>query len=85
MSRDVLMWERTGRTNSYADLMQKQDMAPMYALAHLASRRLGLFVGDLAAFEATCDLEPIGDDDEVEAAADPTRPARSTVRRSRSR
>lgn len=86
MSRDVLMWEKTGRDRSYAALMRQQDMVPMYALAYVASRRAGLFDGTLEQFETTCDLEPYDDDDQEGDDADrPTRPARSTTRRSRSR
>lgn len=81
-SRDVLMWERRAHANSYARLQSQQDMAPMYEIAHVAARRLGLFEGDLPTFEATCDLEAREAD---EADVDPTKPARSTGRQSRSR
>jgi hypothetical protein len=75
-SRDVLVWEKRGRDNSYSDLMRRQDMGPLYAIAHIAARRLGLYDGDLATFEATCDLEPLADEDEEdEGEEDPTRPA----------
>jgi hypothetical protein len=84
-SRDILVWEMGGRDRSYAALMQRQDMAPMYEIAHQASVRAGQFSGSLAAFQSTCDIEVAPDDEETAAAADPTRPARSTTRRSRSR
>ncbi len=84
-SRDVLMWEKTGRDRSYAALMKQQDMVPLYALAYVASRRAGLYTGTQADFEETCDLE-MAPDEEADAEADrPTRPVRSTTRRSRSR
>jgi hypothetical protein len=85
VSRDILVWEKGGRDRSYAALMVKQDMAPLYEIAHQASVRAGRFAGSLAAFESTCDIAVAPPDEETDAASVPTRPARSTARRSRSR
>ena len=74
LSRDVLVWERTGKGRSFGTLMEDISMIAMYHLAWIASRRLGYFVGDLAEFEATCEVG-LETDEEGDAAPDPTRPA----------
>ena len=70
-SRDVVMWEKTGKGRSLGRLAESPTMGDLYSLAHVACRRLGKFTGDLAAFEETVDLEF-----EEDGAADPTRRAR---------
>ena len=69
-SRDTLVWERTTRGASLAQLSEGLKIADMYRIAHIASRRLGLFSGDLKSFEETCEIES-RDTPEV----DPTQPA----------
>ena len=72
-ARDVLVWEKTSKTHrTFAQLVRDQSMVDLYRIAHIAARRLGMFTGDLPAFESTCDLEQL---EEEESSADPTRPA----------
>lgn len=73
LSRDVLAWERRHRDNSFARLRDNLTMVAQYQLAHIAARRTGQFDGDLAAFESTCDLMPVPDE-ESEGELDPTNP-----------
>jgi hypothetical protein len=70
-ARDVLVWEKTGRGKTFKGLMDQLAMVDLYRLAHIASRRLGLFNGDLKAFEET--VEVIFEEEEAEP--DPTQPA----------
>lgn len=72
-ARDVLTWEKRHRDNSFARLKDNLTMTAQYQLAHIAARRLGCFDGDLAEFEATCDLMPV-DESEDEQEVDPTSP-----------
>jgi hypothetical protein len=69
-SRDVLVWERTSKGNSFGSLRDGLHMGDLYRIAHIASRRLGLFTADLKTFEETCEL-----DFDEEEEPDPTRPA----------
>jgi hypothetical protein len=77
--RDVLAWERVTK-KSYSALMTNMNVVDMYRMAHLAARKRGLFVGELAEFEATVDVGFPGGRKEVEEEPepDPTRRARST-------
>jgi hypothetical protein len=70
-ARDVLVWEKSSRDNSYARLMSNQRMTDIYRIAHIAAKRLGLYSDDLATFEKTCDVENVPED---EAESDPTSP-----------
>ena len=71
-SRDVYVWEKTSRDKvSFQQLMETLQMTEMYRLAHIASRRQGMFSGTLDEFAAGCILHF---DPEVEE-ADPTPPA----------
>lgn len=72
-ARDVLVWERTTKYASVSKLSENTSMVDLYKLAHIASRRLGMFTGSLKDFEETCDLdfEHTTDDDEP----DPTQTA----------
>lgn len=72
-SRDVVVWEKTGKGRSFSALMDDLRMGEMYRLAWIASRRLGLYRGELSEFETTVDLEF-----DVEEAPDPTPPGAST-------
>lgn len=56
-SRDVVMWEKTGKGRSLSRLSEDPHMSDLYSLAHIAVRRLGLFQGSLPDFETSVDLE----------------------------
>lgn len=49
-SRDVYMWEKTGKGRSLAQLRDNPSMAANYEIAYQAARRERLFVGSLAEF-----------------------------------
>jgi len=68
-TRDIVTWERGGKDRSFSQFGETMRMGDMYGLAHAASKRQGLFSGDLATFEATVDLELVAEGD-----ADPTKP-----------
>jgi hypothetical protein len=72
--RDILAWERATK-GTFAVLLSNRSFGAYYRIAHHAARRLGMFDGDLAEFERTCDVEfpegKEGADDEP----DPTQPA----------
>lgn len=70
--RDILVWERTGQNRAFSRMMDDLKMADLYDLAYIASKRLGLFDGTAAAFEASADVAPHG---EPEAEEGPTPPA----------
>jgi hypothetical protein len=70
-SRDVLVFEKTNRGTSISSLLTEQKMGDLYKLAHIASRRQGLFDGSLAEFEKTCELKFTEETEEP----DPTQPA----------
>lgn len=72
-TRDVLMWEKTGRDRSLTGLTEKLHVADMYEIAYLAAKRQGLFDGARAEFEASVELDFQEDQD----AADPTSAAPS--------
>lgn len=70
-ARDVLLWERATKYASVSKLGENPSMTDLYGLAYHASRRQGLFTGNLEEFEKTCDLDfERGGDDEP----DPTQP-----------
>ena len=51
-SRDVLVWEKTSRSNeTYIDLITGMSLVKFYRLAHIAAKRQDLFSGKLADFE----------------------------------
>lgn len=70
-SRDVLTWEKTGKGRNLSVLRESLGMTDLYRLAHIASRRQGLFDGDLKTFEETVELDLDDEDEEP----DPTQPA----------
>jgi hypothetical protein len=70
-ARDIVMWEKVAKGRSLGKLGDNPSMSDLYSLAHVASRRLGLYAGSLADFETGVDLEFQSAADE---AADPTRP-----------
>lgn len=71
-SRDLYVWERTGRDRSLAKLLESASIASCYELAHITAVRLGKFTGSLDAFAATNDLEF-----REEEEPDPTQPDHS--------
>lgn len=84
LSRDVLVWERTGKGRSFGTLMDDISMVAVYHLAWIAARRLGHFSGDLKVFEETCEVDMETDDEETAGEPDPTQPAQLAVASSRS-
>lgn len=77
-SRDIVVWEKRtasgkGGPRSFAQLMSDLRMTDMYIIAHVASKRLGLFEGSQADFEQGVDLEF-----DIEEEPDPTPPEAST-------
>lgn len=72
-SRDVYIWEKLGKGRTLAQLKDNLQMADMYQLAHLASKRQQLFTGSLEEFTDTVDLDFEEEEDEG-----PTRPGAST-------
>lgn len=76
-SRDVVMWEKTGKGRSLSKVANDPNMTALYELAHLASRRTKQFDGSLDEFIASVDIdvqEPQGEDEGVNAG--PTQRAR---------
>ena len=73
-SRDVYVWERTGKGRTLQTFMENLSLASCYEIAHIAARRQQTHAGTLAEFAASCDL-----DFEEEAAGgdepDPSPPA----------
>lgn len=76
-SRDVLAWERKTKLTA-RHLLDKMPMVELYKIAHLAATRQGLYDGDYAEFESTCDIDVKDDDDDGDGPADPTRPDHTT-------
>lgn len=68
-SRDVYVWEKTGRSRKMGQLgsLGEISMVALYELAHLAAKRQQLFIGSLEDFTSSVDLELL-----AEEAADPT-------------
>lgn len=74
-SRDVYVWERTGKGRTLRGFLESVSMASCYELAHIAARRQQTFTGTLAEFADTHDLD--FREDEQDGEPDPTRPAPS--------
>lgn len=55
-SRDIYLWEKTGRGRSFQRLTSDLHMEWMYEVAHIASRRQQLFTGSLDEFVNSCEL-----------------------------
>ncbi|OLT46489.1 hypothetical protein BJF85_16735 [Saccharomonospora sp. CUA-673] len=49
-SRDIYVWEKTGKGRSLATLRDNPTMAANYEIAYQAARRQRLFVGTMAEF-----------------------------------
>ena len=69
--RDVMAWERKGKDRSVARLTKDMRMTDLFALAHTAAVRQGLYTGDLRDFEESVEVDVADNDEEAE---DPTRP-----------
>lgn len=76
-SRDVFAWEKTTKGNkSFVDLLNEPTLTDLYRVAHLACWRQGLFTGNQAEFEATCEVTA-GFEEEEDEEPDPTGSAAS--------
>lgn len=84
LTRDMLAWERTAKGKTFQQFSENISLIEVYRLTHIAARRLGLFAGSLQEYEATCEID-MDDDEEAGEEPDPTPPAPSTGRSSRSR
>jgi len=71
-TRDIAQWEKTTKGASFAGLQSEMKAVDLYKITFLASVRQNLYVGTLADFEKSVDLDVLDDED---VAADPTRPA----------
>lgn len=71
-TRDVLVWEKTGRDRSLTGLMETLRISDLYEIAYVSAKRQGHFDGSRADFEGCMDL----DFEEEAGAADPTTAAR---------
>jgi hypothetical protein len=57
-TRDVMQWEKRNKGKSALQFEQgTATLTDLYAIAHIASVRQGLYEGNLNQFEAECDLE----------------------------
>lgn len=74
-SRDVYMWERTGRDRSLQSFMSDISLSACYEIAHIAARRQQTFAGTLEEFAASHDLD--FREEQVEEEPDPTQPGAS--------
>lgn len=68
-SRDVAFWEKTHRGKKMADL-NEPAVLDLYAIAHIAARRHGMFSGTVEEFIDTNDITQEADEE-----PDPTRSA----------
>lgn len=81
-SRDIYVWERTGKGRSLGMLADNVPMVEMYPIAHITCKRLGEDVpAKLEDFAAAYALDWSEDDD----ATDPTQPEPLPESSSRSR
>lgn len=75
-SRDVLVWEKTSRTDeTMADLIRAMSVSKYYRLAHISARRQDLPVPkDRAEFETSwqVDLGEAPEDDDTPTPGDPS-------------
>lgn len=63
-SRDVLVWEKTGKGRNVSKFRNAMEMRDLYALAHIASRRQGLYSGELRDFEESVEIDIVEDEDD---------------------
>ena len=72
-SRDILVWEKTSRTNeTYIDLITGMSLVKFYRLAHIAAKRQGVFTGKLAEFEQAYLLTLPVEEEVLPTQGDPT-------------
>lgn len=74
-SRDVYMWERTGKGRTLHGFMEAFSLSACYEIAHIAARRQQTYAGTLEEFAQSVDLDFREDAQEPEP--DPTQPAAS--------
>jgi len=75
-SRDILVWEKTSRSNeSFTNLVTAPHLAQYYRVSWIAAKRLGEFDGTLHEWEDQYDLDL---DRVEEGSIFPTRPAPTT-------
>lgn len=58
-SRQIMLWESTGRNNTLARLNDNPSMADFYFIGHLAAVKAGKFTGSLEQFKDSVDIEMI--------------------------
>ena len=68
-SRDVVVFEKVSKGRTLVNLLEERAFTDLYRLAHIASKRQGMFTGTLQEFEETVDLDFDLEDDDT----DPTR------------
>lgn len=73
-TRDIAKWEKTTKGASFASFQKDMKMVDVYKVAYNAVTRTKTWVGTLADFEDTVDLDVLNEEDE---AVDPTQPAPS--------
>jgi hypothetical protein len=72
-SRDVLVWEKTSRSNeTYIDLITGMSLVKFYRLAHIAAKRQEVFSGKLAEFEQAYLLTLPVEEETTPTQGDPT-------------
>lgn len=70
-SRQIMLWEATGRNNTLARLNDNPSMPDFYFIGHLAAVKAGKFAGSLDEFKNSVDLEMLPQSEDGES---PTRP-----------
>lgn len=73
-TRDIVVWEKTGKGRSFSNLARDAHMADLYELAWQAAKRQGLVDCNLGEFERTTDLD-LEAADGADEEPDPTPPA----------
>ncbi|MFC6156148.1 hypothetical protein [Kribbella jiaozuonensis] len=71
-TRDVLVWEKTNKGKSYAQLLRDPNLTDYYKLSHIAAKRQGLFTGSLKDWEDQHELDLSFDDEAADEEPDPT-------------
>lgn len=74
-SRDVYVWERSGKGRTLSAFMEAFAISSCYELAHIAARRQQTFAGTLEEFASSHDLD--FREDEQDDEPDPSQPAPS--------
>lgn len=70
-TRDVLVWEKTGKGRSLQGFTDNLHMTDLYEMAYIAAKRQGLWDGNRADFEASMELD-FEEEKEKSEEADPT-------------